>query len=231
MNNDLNILIPFRGREEHLEVLLPKLKESSKVLNLKYQIYIVEQTVKGLFNKGSVYNAGFKEISKISNCKYWVFHDVDVIEKKPGTFKYQKVDGVCSIYSTTGTNPGGGIFCIDSKSFEKVNGYSNQYVHWGREDQDFRWRTINKKIPVFNDKDTIWRATKEIPQPLVFELSTPEGERVHKTPRPQEDLYYKNIRRYRKDASSIMDEGLNTVKYSLKDSSKKEDFHHILIQI
>ena len=36
----------------------------------------------------------------------------------------------------------GGVFGIPGEAFEKVNGFSNLYFGWGREDDDFRERLL-----------------------------------------------------------------------------------------
>jgi hypothetical protein len=230
MKNDINILIPFRGRQAHLDILLPVLEKSSSFLGLDFNIFVVKQTYSQRFNKGALYNAGFLEASKISDCEYWVFHDVDVIEKTPGTFKYSRTDGTSSIYCTVGTNPGGGIFCINSESFKKINGYSNGYIYWGREDQDFRKRILLNEIKILNSENTIFRLSEER-KSLVKEFGTPDGERVHYSPPAQIQLFRKNMKKYNKNPSSIMEDGLNNVKYNFKKYFKKDKINYLVIDI
>ena len=66
-----SIIISYRNREEHLQMLLPRLQDMFK--NKSYEIIIAEQDDSDKFQKNSLYNIAVK----YSTGDILVFHDVD----------------------------------------------------------------------------------------------------------------------------------------------------------
>ena len=66
-----SIIITYRNREKHLEMLLPKLTEIFK--DEEYEIIISEQDNNEKFQKNSLYNLAVRK----AKGKILVFHDVD----------------------------------------------------------------------------------------------------------------------------------------------------------
>lgn len=132
---DVAVLIPVRDREEHLQLLLPRLRASLTRLGMRPTFFVAEQADDGhSFNKGRLLNCGFA--SAPETFRHWIFTDVDVSEREPGTLRYALAEnGVKHVFGVKHTL--GGCFCIDADTYRDVNGFSNDFWGWGWEDVDF----------------------------------------------------------------------------------------------
>ncbi len=79
------IIVPFRDldaaqkRTEHLDVFIPSLTRYLDTAEVRYGIYIIEQSTDNQkFNRGKLLNVGF-ELAKREGCDVFIFHDVDLI--------------------------------------------------------------------------------------------------------------------------------------------------------
>jgi hypothetical protein len=121
---------------------------------IEARIFVVEQKDAGHWNKGRLYNIGFQQATA-HNLAFgeasWLFSDVDVFETVPGRLAYKDCvsasDG--SIHHLYGIGGGtsmytegvlGGMFCLPSRLYTNVNGFSNRFWGWGFEDSDFEHR-------------------------------------------------------------------------------------------
>tara|TARA_R110000824_G_scaffold116284_1_gene267641 strand:+ start:1823 stop:2572 length:750 start_codon:yes stop_codon:yes gene_type:complete len=213
---DINVLIPYKNRSKDLERLLPTVRKSLKLLGLKPFFIISEQADDNSFNRGAIFNAGFKEGSRITDCNYWIFHDVDVFEIKAGSLGYFQANGAAGIFChDINSSPGGGVMCINSESFKKANGYTNQFWLWGLEDTDFRKRIIARKIPILNPENVVYKSQKKW-QKLVHHSASPKSDnREKKIDKNQCKLHHIFLKKYKNNPSSVMDDGLNNIKYKL----------------
>ncbi|XP_045522325.1 beta-1,4-N-acetylgalactosaminyltransferase bre-4-like [Pieris brassicae] len=121
---------------------------------LEYRIFIIEQAGIDIFNRGRLFNAGFKEVMKLGKWQCVIFHDVDLLplddrilytcpiwpRNMCGTIVEEKDPTFRTLY--------GGVSAMDVKHFSKVNGYSNSYWGWGGEDDDIYKRLHEAGIPV-----------------------------------------------------------------------------------
>jgi hypothetical protein len=157
--NILNVLVPIRNREEHLRAFIPAFSKSMQHNAINAKVFVIEQVGDGLWNKGQLFNIGFAQAlakglaDRRSN---WLFTDVDVFELQPGRLAYSvcvkpglaKVQHLYGIGATDevpwrsdyGNSVLGGVFCMATKLFVDVNGFSNEYWGWGFEDLDFEQR-------------------------------------------------------------------------------------------
>jgi hypothetical protein len=148
-NNKLSIIIPYRDRPQALEKIIPTLKDyvSKQVKN--FEIIIVEQFDKAPFNKGLINNIGFSLKDKESN--YVCFHDVDLIPEI-ADYSYPKgpshISSHCSQFNYVNIPDKimGGVILFKNEHFEKVNGYSNEYCGWGKEDDDLYARCEKENL-------------------------------------------------------------------------------------
>jgi beta-1,4-galactosyltransferase 1 len=137
----LNIIIPYRDREEHLSIFI---KDIANFIKFDYKITVVEQLNDKLFNRAKLLNIGF-DINKENG--YFCFHDVDMI---PIEADYSYPDEPihmatnCSQFGLRLPYDGyyGGVNLFNKEDFIKVNGYSNEYWGWGAEDDDLLNRVI-----------------------------------------------------------------------------------------
>jgi xylosylprotein 4-beta-galactosyltransferase len=90
-----------------------------------------------------------------AGCDYFALHDIDLLPDNPNLDYGKPVKTGVYHVSRPGLHPLyrhskflGGIITITKEAFISVNGFSNDYWGWGREDDDFRERIRSKKIKV-----------------------------------------------------------------------------------
>ena len=153
-----SIIISYRNREEHLSVLLPRLKEIFD--NKSYEIIIAEQDNDEKFQKNSLYNIATQKATG----DIFIFHDVDyypsgdvsyyttpdiplypvrnlIFLNQEGT--QRDFDDIPEGYRNFHQNVGdhsGGVFVLHRELFYKMNGLNPYYKGWGKEDDDTRDR-------------------------------------------------------------------------------------------
>jgi beta-1,4-galactosyltransferase 1 len=142
-NAAMKIIVPYRNRPENLEVFLKEYSE--------FDILIVEQEERKLFNRGKLMNIGFNECKDDIVC----FHDVDLIAENKNIYNQYvegaiHLSGLCSQfnYKKPYADLFGGVVMFDALSFLACNGFSNSYWGWGGEDDDLYKRTILANVKV-----------------------------------------------------------------------------------
>jgi hypothetical protein len=144
----LAIVVPYRSRGEHLAIFKPHMREYLRGVDA--HIFIVHQRGTAPFNRGKLCNIGFLESQKYSHV---VFHDVDML---PTEVSYAESDGATHLATAASQFEGnmpypdyfGGVTMFDRESFQKINGFSNNYWGWGREDDDLRERCNAYEVPI-----------------------------------------------------------------------------------
>jgi len=145
-----SIIIPYRDREEHLQKLLPRLREIFS--NEKYEIIVIEQDDTDKFQKNSLYNLAAKK----SNGELLIFHDVDYypasdvsydtdelvkfLDENDTERSYNDIPGGYRNFDVTVGDHSGGVFVLHRNLFEKIGGLNPYYKGWGKEDDDTRER-------------------------------------------------------------------------------------------
>ena len=148
----LSIVVPYRNREDHLASFVPYMEDFLKNQE-DYQpsILIVEQADDRPFNRAKLLNVGYVESR---DCDYFCFHDVDML---PINSDYSPVDAPTHM-ATEAEQFGwrlpyegyfGGVTMFDKESFEKINGYANEYWGWGAEDDDVLSRCLIVGLPTY----------------------------------------------------------------------------------
>ncbi len=153
-----SIIISYRDREEHLSILLPRLKDI--FINEPYEIIISEQDDNEKFQKNSLYNiAAQKAIGEI-----FIFHDVDYypsdnvsyyttpdiplypvrnlifLNQEGSQRDFEDIpEGYRDFHQNVGDHSGG-VFVLHRELFYKMNGFNPYYKGWGKEDDDTRDR-------------------------------------------------------------------------------------------
>lgn len=153
-----SIIISYKNREEHLSILLPRLKEI--FVNKSYEIIIAEQDNDEKFQKNSLYNIAAQKATG----DIFIFHDVDyypgdnvsyyttadiplypvrnlVFLSQEGTQRnfYDIPEGYRNFHQNVGDHSGG-VFVLHRELFYKMNGLNPYYKGWGKEDDDTRDR-------------------------------------------------------------------------------------------
>ena len=154
-----SIIIPYRNREEHLLILLPRLQEVFK--NKEYEIIISEQGNDDNFQITIVENIGYLhatgDVIVLHQVDYYPTDDVSYEYDGSVTLPAQKgifLDkgnqevrpledvpaGYRDFYHEIEPNFYGGVIFMSRDQFEAINGLNPLYKGWGNEDEDLRER-------------------------------------------------------------------------------------------
>jgi predicted glycosyltransferase involved in capsule biosynthesis len=217
MDEKLAIVVPYRNRKEHLDKFLPAMESCSFLDGIDYEILIVEQEEGKPFNRGKILNIGAVH-SK--NSAYYCFHDVDML---PISSDYSYVSAPTHLASEAEqfgfklpyNGYFGGVTLFDKHSFNRINGYSNDYWGWGAEDDDVLYRCAIMEVPTYR-KDCKYR-------------SLDHTRNIEHVP------YMKNIdkfQNFRKNPTiqAIMADGITTLKYE-KIGDKRISDHSRMITV
>ncbi|KAJ8317013.1 hypothetical protein KUTeg_004917 [Tegillarca granosa] len=170
----LALIIPFRDRLEELMEFAPYMHNYLNQKKIRHTIYVINQDRQGLyievclllflsfvrFNRASLINVGFLESRE--DCDYIAMHDVDLLPVNPhldysypenGPFHVAAPDLHPLYHYKTFV---GGILLLRREDFVTVNGLSNRYWGWGREDDEFyvRIKKAGLKKTSYLDKKT-----------------------------------------------------------------------------
>ena len=145
MTDKLAIIVPYRDRQEHLDIFIPHMYEFLKNMGTDYTIFIAEQSDDRPFNYGKLCNAVVKELS--NDYTYFAFHDIDMLpisDECDYGYPDSPTHLATNVESHDDTLPYpqyfGGVILISREDFEKANGYSNEYWGYGFEDLDLLYR-------------------------------------------------------------------------------------------
>jgi len=160
----LCVIVPFRngcgafnqggGRDQNLDEFLrhmPRFLDKAGVWS--HRVIVAEQSQRGLFNKGVMFNVGVKHAEAIG-CDYMVMNDVDQLPVDSRNTHEFPEDPIHLCSSTDQKDfkfydrMVGGALLLTLKHFKEINGYSNEYFGWGQEDDDMyeRIRFIFKRV-------------------------------------------------------------------------------------
>lgn len=197
----LCIVVPYRDREAHLKEFYPAIVNFLGE-EIDFDILIVEQTFTKAFNRAKLLNIGF-DYTK-GEYDYYCFHDVDMLPIK-ADYSYCPVPTHLATeaeqfnYRLPYNEYFGGVTMFDRESFQKVNGYSNEYFSWGAEDDDMFRRCQKLNIPL-SRKSCRYRSLAH--------------DRVI-----DNDLYRKNVQKLQNFDSSwnghTFTEGITSLKYEV----------------
>ena len=144
-NPCLAVIIPYRDRAAHLDLLLPAITAFLEDRAINHTVLIVEQNGSRPFNRGKLLNVGFRLTEGDST--YVCFHDVDLMpEGSECDYSPVPCPTQLAVYSPPPTyqfpweDPWGGVTLFPRQDFERANGFSNGYWGWGAEDNDLQLR-------------------------------------------------------------------------------------------
>ena len=142
----LGVCVPYRNREEHLNIFVPRVGKHLKEQGIDFQMYFCHQVDDKLFNRGATKNIAAKHAFE-EGCDYIVWHDIDMIPEKGADYSYPKDNPIHLAtrisqmeYRLKYHEYFGGAVLFTKEQVEKTNGYSNDYWDWGMEDDDLFWR-------------------------------------------------------------------------------------------
>ncbi|XP_052809123.1 beta-1,4-N-acetylgalactosaminyltransferase bre-4-like [Mya arenaria] len=196
------IIIPFRDRQKHLDIL----------------VYNLVPYGNKTFNKGRLMNIGFTEAQKHDEFDCFIFHDVDLIPEDDRNMytcsdNPRHMSPALDKFNYTMLYKGlvGGVLSFRGKHFTKVNGYSNLFWGWGAEDDDMHKRLFAAKLSVERPSITIGR----------YKMIKHDRKDVSPV---RLDLLKTSIARYLKD-------GLNTLEYKLVETRLEKLYTRIIANV
>lgn len=147
----LGVLVPFRNVTTELNQFVPYMHDFLQKQGVDFDIFVINQTDTKRFNRGQLLNVGF--LLAAQSCDYVVMHDVDLLPLNTNlSYRYpQHIMHLASakfhpIYKFPKFI--GGIMVMKNEHFIKINGLSNKYWGWGREDDDLRMRITTAEIEI-----------------------------------------------------------------------------------
>ncbi|ELU08027.1 hypothetical protein CAPTEDRAFT_93861 [Capitella teleta] len=227
--HSLAVIVPFRNAHAELGRFLSHMHTFLRAQNISHVFYIVEQDDSLRFNRGSLINVGFLEAQRDRQSDYFVMHDIDILPLNPrlsyrfdGCAKgplhlaspslhphYSKIDFI------------GAVLLMTNEQYLKVNGMSNVFWGWGREDEELRIRLRIAGIKIFRPSGV--NSTKADSFLHIHNEATRKRDRLIIG-----DQYKA---RYRLDTVT----GLNTTKYKLLEKVTKElngvPYAHVRVQL
>lgn len=216
-NDSYSIIIPYRDRQAHLEVMLPRLQEVFK--GKQYEIIVSEQNDNDNFNLSNTQNIGAQfakgNIIILHQVDYYPTDDVSyeikdqpVLPAKKGIFVDQNFNhrdindipgGYRNWYNEIDNGFYGGVVIMRKEHWDKINGLNPLYKGWGNEDEDlrerFKWAgytPIRNEVGTYlclyhEDNGDMNRKPKEHQQDFI------EGRQIYANAYSYRHLGYKNV--------------------------------------
>jgi hypothetical protein len=150
------IVVPYRTREYHLQqfqqMMNPYIEHHYNKSTSEFSLWIIEQDDTEPFNRGWLANVGISEIIRHTpEVECLTFHDVDLVpDVESNDVKGSVYYNNCSVPTQVGSELfrdglnwtvgykeyTGGIVNMHLKHWRAINGFSNDYISWGGEDDD-----------------------------------------------------------------------------------------------
>jgi len=224
----LTIVIPFRDREAHLKELLPPLTTKLGEQGIRHRILVVEQEAGQPFNRGKLINVGFRHAQ--ADTDYYCIHDVDAI---PVVADYrcpsQPLRLVTRLLSTNRpesicpTHYFSGAISITREQVFAVNGFSNEYWGWGKEDDEFLFRLqLAGYLCCFDSLG----AFHDLPNPKAQQVGRPGL-------RPPAHVRHNRARRSRlmRGLLDPAEDGLTTLHYTLLAEERHGSYDKVRVRL
>jgi hypothetical protein len=155
----LGVVVPYRHRENQIQRFIFSITSYLDKQEIPHEIIIIEQDDGKQFNRGALLNIGFLWARKL-NCKYVVFHDIDMIpidvDYNYSTKPIHLATGFTDKNREIFDQYFGGVTLFPIYDFKMIDGYSNKYWDWGYEDDDllFRCKTHGVELNKLKIKNT-----------------------------------------------------------------------------
>jgi hypothetical protein len=214
-----------------------------------YEIVVVEQDDKknsnknNSFNIGKLKNIGFDYLNKYNSknkkIDNYIFVDIDMIpDSKLIEYFFKKTDSL-NLLAMNGTRYedksdnkdkkkirpfAGGMISCTGNVFEELNGYANNYVGWGGEDQDLLLRLSELNKPVYLVKEGSVIDIEE--KNNLTKVFSDKKEELNKNDEMEKLLYEKNV-----NYKNIKNNGLSNLNYKILDKFEYEKNHHIIVDL
>uniref|UniRef100_A0A3P8UBG1 Beta-1,4-galactosyltransferase n=1 Tax=Amphiprion percula TaxID=161767 RepID=A0A3P8UBG1_AMPPE len=215
------IIIPFRNRHEHLKHWLYYLHPILMRQQLDYGVYVINQDGDGVFNRAKLMNAGYVEALKQYDYDCFVFSDVDLVPLDDRNI-YKCFDNPRHLavamdkfnFRLPYKTYFGGVSSLFKDQYLKINGFPNTYWGWGGEDDDIYRRIVFRGMSI----------------------SRPDSETgKYKMIKHNRDLHNeanpKNPDKLRHTQRTMDEDGINSLKYTVKQTVKDALYTFITVDI
>jgi len=209
-NSKIAIIVPFRNNKyQQRDIQLAKFIQHYHNYLDNLDIYIIEQSDDNKkFNRGATLNIGF-QIAKKNNYDMYIFHDVDLISPKEirniYSYKSDIPEHIGSLWNEKYNFSDflGGIISFNAETYEKINGYPNNFYGWGGEDDAMYNRLTENNILVYKPES-------------MYKIS----EMKHKHTSDIQELTNKKKRfNILNDLKNWKKDGINSIKYKINNES------------
>lgn len=212
------LVVPYRDRDDHLRIFLHNIHAFLQRQQIDYGVYVVEQSPRGNFNRGMLFNIGFVESLRFADYDCFVFHDVDLLPEDdrnlywcPVMPRHLSAAVDTLFYKLPYDTLFGGVEAFTREHFELINGFSNRFFGWGGEDDDLYQRLIFHKLnltryPLSIARYRMLRHLKMNPNPRRL------------------DLVQNGPERFEQD-------GLNSLRYVLRSVERRKLYTWIYVDI
>ncbi|XP_063365891.1 beta-1,4-N-acetylgalactosaminyltransferase bre-4-like [Cydia amplana] len=218
------IIVPFRDRKQQLPIFLNHMHQFLMKQKLEYAIFIIEQVRYDYFNRGKLLNVGFLESQNVSHWQCFIFHDIDLLpmdERNIYSCPHEKhprhhaaaVDRLN--FKLLFNTKFDGVTAMTLQQFTDVNGFSNTY--WGlvSENNDMILRLHMKGYTISRYNMAIARYASL----------------YHKRNPTNKNQRYKWFIAMMEAKNTLKNEGLSTLKYSVKSVVPHRLYTHIKADI
>lgn len=212
------IIVCYRNRTEQLQTFLYHMHSFLQKQNLHYQIYVIEQTFNAEFNRGKLFNIGYREVTMRSLAGCFIFHDVDLMPEN-----LNNIYGCtsCPRHMSTSINVFnynlpyytifGGAIAMTRQQYHDINGFSNLFYGWGGEDDDMFNRVYYGGYKVCRYQPYISRYTM-----LTHDKETPNENRMNQL---------------RNGPKRFKTDGVNSVTYNLIKYEQLQLYTRIVVDV
>eukprot|EP01134_Creolimax_fragrantissima_P008270 CFRG8270T1 len=150
----LAIVVPYRDRWKELEQFVPHMEKFLQAQGVDHEYFITNQIDDWRFNRGSLLNTGVI-MSQAFDCDYIALHDVDLLPNQM-ELNYRFPSHGPYHVAAPGLHPKykfskflGGILLMSTGDYVNINGFSNKFWGWGKEDDEFRRRLLMKDLKIY----------------------------------------------------------------------------------
>ena len=247
----INMVIPYRNMPQCKDIFLQYLHNSKNAENIK--VTIIEQFADDKkFNLGKLQNVGFDIISHELRHDDWIYlhHPIDIfpcndMERYLHWAQIMRKDPKITVGFGEPTADNSFVSYYKSilfspQTYKAINGYSNRYWGWGREDDDVALRTQSQQLGYFKEwANFYWwdENDTQIRDHSTKNLSSPEFSRTKQmwnenNPDPSLTILLNIIQNGGYTSKMLLADGLSTLTYEILEAKQiQKNVRQITVKI
>lgn len=162
-NHTLCVLVPFRHLVAELQAHVCHMGAFLERQGVCAHTVVVNQVDAYRFNRGMLLNAAAHLAAKHhADCDYYALHDVDLLPLNPALSYAFPGDGQVVHLSPPALHPRykypdflGGILLVSRAAYAQIDGMSNSFWGWGKEDDELRKRLLDGGLAISQPRDLV----------------------------------------------------------------------------